>query len=74
MIQKLCRIAFTTNEGDDSTEFDTQNLCEILDLFHTLLEESNLKLKSVDCVTLLSYDTEEHRYFDVYHINEITGG
>lgn len=43
-------IYFTTTEGPDATQFDTQDVCELLELFHGLLVESNLKLISVDGV------------------------
>lgn len=43
-------IYFTTTEGPDATQFDTQDVGELLELFHVLLVESGLKLVSVDGV------------------------
>lgn len=43
-------IYFTTTEGPDATQFDTQDIGELLELFHGLLVESGLELISVDGV------------------------
>lgn len=43
-------IYFTTTEGPDATQFDTQDVGELLELFHGLLIESGLELVSVDGV------------------------
>lgn len=41
-------IYFTTTEGPDATQFDTQDMAELMELFHMLLEENGLKLVSID--------------------------
>lgn len=50
MDEAMTRISFTTTEGEDCTEFDTQDTAELLELFHELLAENHLTLISVDGV------------------------
>lgn len=45
---KATTIYFTTTEGEDATQFDTQDTAELLELFTQLLKENNLELVSVD--------------------------
>lgn len=55
---KTTTISFTTNEGPNATQFDTQDPEEVLELFVQLLKENNLELVSVDGVEE-SEDMEE---------------
>lgn len=52
---KTTTIYFTTVDGQDATQFDTQDIAELLALFHCFLEENSMKLVSVDDI---EYDSE----------------
>lgn len=48
---KITTICFTSEEeGESSTQFDTQNTNELMELFYVFLRENDLTLKSVDCI------------------------
>ena len=49
---KATTIYFTTKEGEDATQFDTQDTAELLELFTQLLDENNLELVSVDGIEM----------------------
>ena len=49
-IIKATTISFTSNEGPDATQFDTQDQAEMLELFGQFLEENNLELVSIDSI------------------------
>ncbi len=49
-VVKATTISFTTTEGPDATQFDTQDQAEVLELLGQLLQENNLELVSIDSI------------------------
>lgn len=69
---KATTIYFTTNEGEDATQFDTQDTAELLELFTQLLKENNLELVSVDGVECceLEEDLSEVAFNEMDYVKE----
>lgn len=49
-VVKATTIYFTTSDGPDATQFDTQDVAELLELFTFFVNENKFVLKSVDDV------------------------